>query len=227
MTAFGADPAAADIRSGLPERAERVLVLSPHPDDESIGCGGTLVQLAARGSRIEVMFMTAGTAQREQEARAAARLLGLRDVRFLGGQDGGLNVQTGLVEPFMQLIAWNNYQVIFCPWPRDKHLDHQATFAILRDAVNQSTLTDAELWFYEVWSPLSPNRIVDIGPALATKMAAIACHRSQMREKDYVVLARRMAKTRAKASGLPNVLYAEAFSVCGMGDLANFERRGA
>jgi LmbE family N-acetylglucosaminyl deacetylase len=235
ITAFGADLRAAELRVGLPSLAERVLVVSPHPDDESIGCGGTLAQLSARGSRIDVVFMTAGAqpddaeleARRKEEARAAARVLRLCNVHFLAGQDGGLHRQSSLSEPLAQLIGRNGYQVVFCPWPCDEHLDHQATFAILRDAVTRSRCAETELWFYEVWSPLPANRIVDIDSAMRTKMTAISSHVSQMRHKDYVKLARGLAKTRARASSLLHARYAEAFFVCGVGDLADFENGGA
>ena len=235
MTAFGAERAVTSIRSGLPEPAERVLVLAPHPDDETIGCGGTLAQLAARGSQIDVVFMTAGArpgeaeleAQRKEEARAAARVLRLRDVRFLGGHDGDLNRQRELSNALAQLIGEGNYQVIFCPWPRDEHADHQATYAILSDAAARSQCAEAELWLYEVWSPLPANRIVDISSTMPTKMAAINSHRSQMRHKDYAGLARSLARARARACGLPHTRYAEAFFVCAVGDLPDFERSGA
>jgi LmbE family N-acetylglucosaminyl deacetylase len=231
MRDSGAAAGKVEICFSLPEPAERVLVLSPHPDDESIGCGGTLAQLAVRGSAIDAAFMTCGAqpgdkeleAQRKAEARAAADVLGLRHIQFLGGQDGGLHLQPHLSAPLRKLIEQNDYQVIFCPWPRDDQLDHQATFAILHHAVTQPHCGNIELWFYEVWSPLPVNRIVSIDSVVQTKMRAINSHISQMRQKNYVKLARGLATFRAKCWGAPHTRYAEAFFVCDVCTLPEFE----
>lgn len=230
MRDFGA--VAAGIVQGLPERAERVLVLAPHPDDESIGCGGTLKQLAKRGAVIDVVFMTDGAApgdravaaQRQAEARAAARVLGLHDMHFLGGQDGGLRGQPELCAPLERSIERHDYQVLFCPWPHDAHADHQATFALLRDAMGGSRHAAMAIWLYEVWSPLPANRLVDIASSTPAKMQAIGCHKSQMAQKDYVKLARGMARKRARSSGAPRTPYAEAFYVCDVSALADIEQ---
>jgi LmbE family N-acetylglucosaminyl deacetylase len=232
MRNFGAGAGSGEISFGLPEHAERVLVLSPHPDDESIGCGGTLSQLAARGSAVDVVFMTGGAppgdaaleAQRKEEARDAAHVLRLRDVRFLGGQDGGLHLQPQLSAPLEQLIEDNDYRVIFCPWPGDDHSDHQATFAILRDALLASHRAGIALWFYEVWSPLPANRMVNIDLSMQIKTKAIGSHLSQMRQKDYVRLARGLAKIRAQSCGAPHTQYAEAFYVCDASELTDLEK---
>src|SRR5215203_5449897 len=72
-----------------------VLVLAPHPDDEAIGCGGTLIRHAKQGDRVTAVFLTSGElglkhlapdlawSIREREAQEAARVLGLADLRFL------------------------------------------------------------------------------------------------------------------------------------------------
>src|SRR5260221_13431593 len=76
-----------------------VLVIAPHPDDESIGCGGALRLHAVRGDRVVALFLTSGglglkhLAQekarqiREREARAAAKILGLAGEGFMGWAD--------------------------------------------------------------------------------------------------------------------------------------------
>jgi LmbE family N-acetylglucosaminyl deacetylase len=84
--------------------AVRALVLSPHPDDESIGCGGTIGLMKAAGATVDVLFMTSGEAghpeppkaelakalleQRKKEAASACGVLGVDNIFFLGGRDG-------------------------------------------------------------------------------------------------------------------------------------------
>jgi len=81
-----------------------VVFLHAHPDDEAIFTGGTIVRLAAAGSRVVVVFATNGdhhpdsplAARRVQEARAACSLLGVARVEFLGYGDSGLRHDTAL-----------------------------------------------------------------------------------------------------------------------------------
>src|SRR5437867_2151033 len=76
-----------------------ILVIAPHPDDESIGCGGTLRLHSARGERVLAVFLTSGELglkrlpreeawrTRESEARDAAKILRLADLEFLRRSD--------------------------------------------------------------------------------------------------------------------------------------------
>ena len=105
------EPPAPPTRLTSPPVKGRVLVLAPHPDDETIGPGGALIQHAAAGDEIHVLFVTAGTsgdptgaadpaeyaACREREARAAAEVLGVADrVGSLEtGKDADFAVLTG------------------------------------------------------------------------------------------------------------------------------------
>ena len=78
----------------------RVLVISPHPDDESIGCGGTLRRHVTDGDRVEVVFLTSGEQGghgrgrdatiriREAEAVKASKILGLAGIEFWRQPDG-------------------------------------------------------------------------------------------------------------------------------------------
>src|SRR5262245_5051670 len=103
-TASAASAPGACTREKEDDAMTRVLVRSPHPDDESIGCGGTLRKHALRGDEVRVVFLTSGekgghgrppeeTARvREGEAVAAAAILGLSGVEFWRQQDGGLRV---------------------------------------------------------------------------------------------------------------------------------------
>src|SRR5438093_1072629 len=89
------------LRTNRPEENEvmNVLVVAPHPDDESIGCGGALCLHAQKGDRVVAVFLTSGELGlkhfpcekawqiREREARAAAKILGLAEIFFLRQPD--------------------------------------------------------------------------------------------------------------------------------------------
>src|SRR5260221_7913377 len=105
----------------MPDRQQEVLVLAPHPDDETFGCGGTIRMLTKRGVAVDVAFLTRGemglqghapSAQvsremaetRSREARAACGVLGVRQITFLNGHDMQLQSEPGHVAAIAELL---------------------------------------------------------------------------------------------------------------------------
>lgn len=167
----------------------RVLVVAPHPDDESLGCGGTIALLAAAGANVAVIIASDGEAltgtglsksqiaeRRRSEAAEACRTLDVGAPRFLGLPDGRLGSEmNGLTKGIRVAIDEVNPQAIYVPWFLDGHMDHQA----VSSAVAACSLRDStEVWGYEVWTPLPPNRLVDITAVWEKKRAAVEAHKS-------------------------------------------------
>lgn len=172
---------------GLPD-FRRVLVLAAHPDDESIGCSGTMALLTEGGrAEVTVAFATDGEATtgsastpaetgrlRAAQARESCRLLGVERLRFLGLPDGSLAARTAeLARHITALVEELEPEVVFVPWFLDGHPDHQAltpalALAGLRD--------DLQVWAFETWTPLPANRLVDISAVVDRKQAALAAH---------------------------------------------------
>lgn len=160
----------------------RVLALAAHPDDEVVGCGGLLALLAHAGAEVHVCFATDGEAtigasaapeevarRRRIEAEAACRVLGTRPPRFLGHPDGGLaGAAPQLAADLQRLVTELGPEVVLAPWELDGHADHRALHAALPSGV--------EVWGYETWTPLTPNRIVDVSAVFARKEEALACY---------------------------------------------------
>src|SRR2546421_7567653 len=111
----GATPAADAWRSaGGP-----VIVIAPHPDDEIVGCGGTLRRHVVAGDPVTIVYLTRGENSRgfpwlspeqkrdtrEREARASSEILGVRDVLFLDGTDGRLGEPVESAKLIEQLAA--------------------------------------------------------------------------------------------------------------------------
>jgi LmbE family N-acetylglucosaminyl deacetylase len=210
-------------------RRHRVLVLAPHPDDETFGCGGTIRMLTEGGVSVDVAFLTrgeqgleGGAAASEQsrqtmaeirtrEARAACEILGVDNVYFLSGHDTQLGAESRLSGEIARLLQEGAYQRVFCPWPHDSHDDHQATFALLRQAVTDSGVT-ASFWLYEVWKPLPANTFVPIDRTLDAKRRAIEQYRSQLGQLNYREGFLGLAAYRSLFC--PASSYAEAFLVC-------------
>jgi len=149
------------------------VVVAPHPDDESLSCGGLLALLADRGGPAHVIVMTDGSrshcnspsypparlaALREQEALDALAALGLsaRAARFLRYPDCGLPAAGTLAfeEAALRLhemLVALAPDTLLVPWRRDPHCDHEATWRLLREA--SVALESRPRWLeYPVWA---------------------------------------------------------------------------
>ncbi|MFO7778432.1 MAG: PIG-L deacetylase family protein [Nitriliruptoraceae bacterium] len=181
-------PTAAPV-TALP-RFERVLVLAPHPDDETIGCGGTIARLATHGADIEVVALTDGEATiggqrsaaataeaRRSEAVAAGGLLGAGTVVSTGLPDRRLSAELpALGDVLDAAFERHQPQVVLLPWPVDGHPDHRA---VTRALATLAPRPGCELYGYEVHTPiLRPDRVVDVEVAVTTKRAALSAHRT-------------------------------------------------
>jgi len=213
-----------------------VLVLAPHPDDETFGCGGTMRLLAESGVAVDVAFLTRGelgqeagfgaslearreTAEcRTREARAACDVLGVREVLFLDGADSRLADQPQLATSIANTLEAGGYQRVFCPWQHDSHEDHRATFALLRRAVEMQPAV-TQFWLYEVWKPLPATTFVPIDRTLATKRLAIEQYQSQLTQLNYREAFLGLAAYRSLFC--PSSKFAEAFLVCDRHELFN------
>lgn len=171
---------------GVP-RVARVLIVAPHPDDESIGCGGTSALLAAAGTEVSLLVATDGEATqgsalsasrlgacRRSEVIRAADLLGIATPTFLGLPDGHLSEHTeSLATSLAEQIHRCHPEILFVPSPLEDHVDHRAVnTALLRTTLPRPL----EVWGYETSIPVPANRIVDITAVVAKKEAALAAH---------------------------------------------------
>ncbi len=138
----------------------RALVVAPHPDDESLGCGGLLAGLAQRRCEVFVIFVTDGGAshlrsrkwprerlasQRRAEANAALLELGLGEARraFFNFKDadmpisGSLEWRGGVVN-MRDIVTRLRPELIVAPWRRDPHCDHRGSWQMMRESLGRS-----------------------------------------------------------------------------------------
>ncbi len=153
----------------------KTVVVAPHPDDESLGCGGLLALLAQAGADPQIVIVTDGSRShphslshpperlaqvREQETLAALAALGCApaSAHFLRHPDCGLPTppafDSGAAELHEILVALQPATLI-APWRRDPHGDHQASWHLLRAAATR--LPAPPRWLeYPVWAWTRP-----------------------------------------------------------------------
>ncbi|MBL8829134.1 MAG: PIG-L family deacetylase, partial [Planctomycetaceae bacterium] len=147
---------------------------------------------------------------RTAEGAEACRLLGVKRHWFLDGVDGDVAHSARVAPALATLLQQTKYGRIFCPWAKDNHGDHQATFQWLKHVLGQ-THYDCDVWLYEVWRPLHPTLVLPLGNSMDAKIAAIHAHASQLKVMNYLEGFCGLAAYRGLTS--PPARFAEAFIV--------------
>lgn len=203
-----------------PGRIQSVLCIAPHPDDEILGCGGLLAQLAASLCRVEVLILSGGenatgtqspelAERRRQESLRAARVLGLPEPAFLQLPDRGMQYAEPLIETIKSALERSAPQYLLLPSLSEPHPDHQAV-ALAGLAAAQRSRFPQTVLFYEVGAPLHPNSILDISKTADLKWQALDEFTSQEAIQPYKVHSQALGVLRAFGRGA-GCTHAEAF----------------
>jgi len=183
---------------------KKIIVFSPHPDDDAIGMGGTIIELVKNGNNVLCVYITSGVSARNAvkgdmpvkekekirriEAESASRILGT-SIHFLNLlYFHGLKVKKEHIEEIIKLLEKENPDVVFLPHQHERHPTHKASTSIALRALKRSNLTNLnELWFYEIVTPLrTPNIIITFGEeVMEKKIEAIKAHESQIKRRRY------------------------------------------
>lgn len=164
-------------------------VFSPHPDDETLGCGGTIIKKKRAGAEVKIFFMTDGQKShshlisknklkciRVSEALAASRMLGLEenDVAFLEYEDGELSRnQDSAIRKVVEILLLQQPDEVFIPCKREtRNSDHLATNRIVASALQiykrKATVYEYPIWFWyhQPWVSVPMDTPKDILSAL-------------------------------------------------------------
>jgi LmbE family N-acetylglucosaminyl deacetylase len=193
----------------------RVLVIMAHPDDPDFTCAGTVIQMARQGIEVTYMILTNGDkgnhnpeitrnqliALRKIEQRAAAEICGVRQVLFMGEEDGFLQPSRQLRERVTREIRRIRPELIICTNP-DRYLvgegyinhpDHRNAGLIALEAIFPAA--DNPMFFPDmidegylphkisqlyVFGHGQPDVRFDITEEIQTKIQAILCHKTQI-----------------------------------------------
>ena len=159
------------------ELGQDAWVIVPHPDDEVLSCGGTIMRKLASGANIRIAFVTDGSNshahpagkealrdERKEEAIRACRVMGVPELNlaFLDRPDGSLSESAAdATEALAELLRDYPAEQIFIPFRRDEHPDHIATHdaacAAIENLDESYVVWEYGTWFWNHW-PWVPFR---------------------------------------------------------------------
>ena len=182
---------------------KRILVVAPHPDDETLGVGGTIKKFSENGSEIFVLIVSGHLpplySKKEydktvDEAYAAFKYLGVKKSEFL--EIPATMIGSQPVHEVNKLISdvvkKFNPHMVFCPYP-DRHIDHRTVFDSVMVATRPvgvgldieivatyETLSETHWNAPHIEPNFTPNWVVDISSQIQTKLKALNCYASQI-----------------------------------------------
>jgi LmbE family N-acetylglucosaminyl deacetylase len=192
---------------------ERIIVLAPHPDDETLGCGGTIKLLLDLKKQVKIVFLTSGekadtshpasdmrhdeehitdySLMREKEAVKSLRILGVSDYEFLRFPDREIYLYyKSVLDRLLKIIKAYMPDTIYSPSIIELNPDHRTTAELSLDL--QRRMTEREecmqikLLFYEIITPLRPNILIDITSVYNKKKKAMKKYKSQLKIRGYL-----------------------------------------
>lgn len=152
-------------------KGKNIIVFAPHPDDETLGCGGTIAELASRGNNVNIVFLTDGTSShtkfisrqelksiRIKEAEKAAYEFGIKseNLHFLEITDGNLDKQyKKTVSLIAETLKNNKPDIIFVTSGKEFPDDHFFTNKSVLEAVSKSSISpdiyEYLIWYWHSW----------------------------------------------------------------------------
>ena len=191
---FGPSAFAGSKESAEPQKTPKALIIGAHPDDPETTCGGTILKLKEAGYEVVAVYMTKGqsgiggksheeaAAIREQEARNACEVLGVRPV-FMTQIDGYSEINVERYDEMRELIIQENPDIVFTHWTLDLHRDHRVCSCLVLEAWKRLKYK-FELYFFEPMTGAQaqlfhPTDYVNITSVAEQKKKACYCHESQ------------------------------------------------
>ena len=203
---------------------ENILILSPHMDDETLGCGGLITKMISLNINIEVIVMTDGKGGgkcknismiRKKEFLKAKSVLGYSDFCIWNYPDGELLLyKNELIKKVKEKILESGPRIVLVPNLNDKNIDHQITNFVLAMALKELENSNILVGMYEIWTPIVyPNCYLDITKEYQNKYNAMKCYQSQENYFGIIDKAKYLGMFRANLSMIYRADYMECFKL--------------
>lgn len=169
----------------------RVLVIAPHPDDEILGCGGTIKKHTNKGDEVYLCIVTRAYTpdwsqefidNRKKEIKCANEILGIKETFFLDLPTVKLDTigQKKINDLIGEVIKKTGPEILYLPFAQDSNKDHRLVFK----AGLFASKPVKKILSYSYESPLFvPNLYIDIFNTLEDKLKAMSCYQNEL--KDY------------------------------------------
>ena len=183
-----------------------ILAIGAHPDDVELSCSGTLAKEVDKGKKVGILDLTRGelgtrgTAEtRDQEAKNAAEILGVRVRKNLEFSDGFFSNNTAHQLEIIKILRKYRPDVVLCNAIHDRHIDHGKGSRLVSDACFLSGLKKIEtiyegnsqkewrpkhIYHYIQWYDIEPDFVVDISGFMEKKLESVKAYKTQFFDQD-------------------------------------------
>jgi N-acetylglucosamine malate deacetylase 1 len=181
-----------------------LIVVAPHPDDDILGAGGTMIEASEGGRGVFSIYLTDGrgspragagigdeemASRRQEEALAALKATGAAGGFFLGKRSGELEGDGGEVErQLREIFKWLAPAEVYLPAPYERHRTHQMATRISLRALRPAAGAKPAVMGYSLWGCFhgGKKRLArDISPYIRKKVEAVLAHATQVAYKGY------------------------------------------
>ena len=176
----------------------KILVIAAHPDDELLGCGGTIAKHIRNGDNVCFVIVCEGSSHRgvsqedneQHHALCASKILGVQDVKMLGFPDQKLDTYTltEIITPLEEIVNSFRPSIVYCQYGGDINRDHELLFKAIMVAVRPTVEFIDSVYAFDTassteWAyPRSfmPDTWIDISDTLELKLEAMSCYTSEL-----------------------------------------------
>lgn len=210
---------------------KKILVITPHPDDEVLGCGGTIAKHSKQGDEVHICFITKAYLpqwspdyinNRQEEIKKSVQILGVKNIHELNFLTAKVDQASSkdLNDKILQVVNEVEPNIMYIPHGGDVHKDHRLIFDACLVVNKLSSKAIKKILSYEVLSeteggsalkPFIPNVYEDVSSFFQQKLEALKAYQSELKEPPHprsVEIVEALAKKRGSEAG---VRMAEAF----------------
>ena len=186
-----------------------VLIIAAHPDDEVLGCGGTIAKHVSQGNKVHSVFMADGVRSRpnlqeedfeirKDASKSVQSILGITSTHYLDFPDNKMDSipLLNIIQKLEPIIDKLKPSIIFTHYHSDLNIDHQLTHAAaitacrpmpsssVKEIYGFETLSSTE-WSNSLKSSFNPTFFVDISQQISKKLSAVKTYENEMRSPPH------------------------------------------